>query len=569
MTCGFAVTDDGLPRGRPWGVLVLTVAAFTLSVQAAPEVSPDREDTPRAAMMTFLRECRAGDYRDAAAWVDLDALATKHADLDGAIYARHLKIVLDRTLWVDVDALSDNPEGQANDGLPPGVDRVGSIATSRGAVDVLLERSTDGIDARGWRLAGPVVRRLPALYEEFGYGWLGDQLPESFFTIRFLEVALWQWLGVAAWIAGASLAALAGTAALSRVALPLAKRTEATWDDRLIVLLAAPVRAALALAVFSAGVITLGLAVPVRDFLGGAELGLAIVVGTWMLSRCVQLAGDVLSTRLVAESRSGLISSVTLGRKVTQAALVALASVALLHAVGVNVTGVVAGLGVGGLAVALAAQKTVENLFGGLTLAADQPVRVGDFCRWGDRVGTIEEIGLRSTRIRTLDRTVVTVPNSVFSQLEIENFARRDRIRLAATIGVRYETSPDQLRFLLEEIRHLLLADPMITPDPARVRFTEFGASSLNLEIFAYVRTSDYNEFLRVREDVMLRIMDAVEAAGSGFAFPSRTVYFGRDTGLDAGKSVAAEKVIRALRHRGDHADPNRPPETAAAVEAT
>ncbi len=131
-----------------------------------------------------------------------------------------------------------------------------------------------------------------------------------------------------------------------------------------------------------------------------------------------------------------------------------------------------AGLGVGGIAIALAAQKTIENLFGGITLYGDSPVRVGDFCRFGDKVGTVEEIGIRSTRVRTLDRTVVTIPNADFSNLQLENFAKRDRMRLFAMIGVRYETTPDQLRYILVEVRKLLYAHERVTADPARIRST-------------------------------------------------------------------------------------------------
>ena len=219
---------------------------------------------------------------------------------------------------------------------------------------------------------------------------------------------------------------------------------------------------------------------------------------------------------------------------------------------GYEITAVLAGLGVGGLAVALAAQKTLENLFGGVTLIADQPVRVGDFCRFGDRVGTVEEIGLRSTRVRTLDRTVVTIPNGQFAALALENYARRDRIWLRAKLGLRYETTPDQLRFVLVEIRKLLYAHPSVTPDPARIRFVGFGDFSLDLEVFAYVRTTDYDEFLAVREDVYLRIMDVVAGSGTGFAFPSQTAYLAHDTGPDEKKLRAAEDRVRAWRERGE-----------------
>jgi MscS family membrane protein len=174
-------------------------------------------------------------------------------------------------------------------------------------------------------------------------------------------------------------------------------------------------------------------------------------------------------------------------------------------------------------------------------------------------MGTVEEIGLRSTRIRTLDRTVVTIPNAEFSNLRLENYARRDRMRLWTLIGVRYETMPDQLRFLLARLREILLAHPRVTEDPARVRLVGFGAYSLDLEVFAYVDSSDWNEFLAIREDVYLGFMDAIKEAGTGFAFPSSTTYLGRDGGLDAERARQAEERVAAWREQGELPFPNFP----------
>jgi MscS family membrane protein len=160
----------------------------------------------------------------------------------------------------------------------------------------------------------------------------------------------------------------------------------------------------------------------------------------------------------------------------------------------------------------------------------------------------VEDIGLRSTRVRTLDRTLVTVPNAEFSSTQIENFAVRDRIRLFTMIGVRYETTPDQLRHLLAELRNMLLAHPKVSADPARVRFVGFGAYSLDLEVFAYVITCDWNEFLHIREDIYLRMMDIVERSGTGFAFPSQTTYLGKDEGMPADRVREVEALVEEWR---------------------
>lgn len=215
---------------------------------------------------------------------------------------------------------------------------------------------------------------------------------------------------------------------------------------------------------------------------------------------------------------------------------------------GLPLYGLLAGVGISGLAIALAAQGTLENFLGSLNLFGDRPVRVGDFCRYGSALGTIEEIGLRSTRIRGLDRTVTAIPNADLSKMQITNFTRRDRMLLRATLGLRYETSPEQLRHVLAKLRALLLAHPKVTPDPARVRFVGFGAASLDLEVFAYVATRDYDDFLAIQEDLYLRMLDVVAASGTGFAFPSQTLYLTRDRGLDAERSAAAVAEVQRWR---------------------
>ncbi len=184
---------------------------------------------------------------------------------------------------------------------------------------------------------------------------------------------------------------------------------------------------------------------------------------------------------------------------------------------------------------------------GALNLFADRPVRVGDLCRYDDDVtpgwrpiGRIESIGLRSTKVRHLDRSLITIPNADFAQLKIVNFNECDRMLLTATLGLRYETTDDQLRFLLASLRELLHAHPSTihtADDPVRVRFVGFGDFSLNVAIRVYIRTKTRNEFLAIQEDILLRAKKLVEQAGTGFAFPSSTVYLGRDGGLDRNAS--------------------------------
>jgi MscS family membrane protein len=398
--------------------------------------------------------------------------------------------------------------------------------------------------------------------------WAGTQIP-AWLDARLFTVALWKWLALLSLVVVAFAASWVAAALIVHLVRPVVQRSRTALDERLLEAAVGPLRLGLALAVFAAGALLVPLAPPIHALLQGIERMAVTLAVAWLLLRVIDLLAAAARARLAAGGRDGAAAMVPVGGKAAKVAILGLALLAVLQNVGVNITGILAGLGIGGLAVALAAQKTVENVFGGITLILDQPVRVGDFCRFGDRVGTVEEIGLRSTRIRTLDRTVVAVPNGEFVTLHLENFTRRDRIWLRTTLGLRYETTPDQLRHVLVEIRSMLYAHPRIDPAPARIRFVGFGAHSLDLEIFAYVQTTSFDEFLAVQEDVYLRIMDIVAASGTGFAFPSQTLYLASDTGLDGARARDAEARVRAWRERGDLYLPEFPPERVQALRAS
>jgi len=236
--------------------------------------------------------------------------------------------------------------------------------------------------------------------------------------------------------------------------------------------------------------------------------------------------------------------------KLTALLLALYALVNLAGSLGVSVAPMLAGFGVGGLAMALAVRPTLENIVAGFVLFGDAPVRVGEFCRFGDKMGTVESIGLRSVRVRGLDRTVISVPNAEFCQMQLVNFTRRDAILLQTRLQLRYETTPDQLRLVLARLRELLIRHPKVSPDPARVRFVEYGPSSLDVEVFAYVTTRDFSEFLAIQEDLNLRMKNIVEGCGASFAFPSQTLYVESSQGPEAQLARAAEQEIERLREK-------------------
>ncbi|MGI9511746.1 MAG: mechanosensitive ion channel family protein, partial [Anderseniella sp.] len=218
---------------------------------------------------------------------------------------------------------------------------------------------------------------------------------------------------------------------------------------------------------------------------------------------------------------------------------------------GLPVLSLVAGLGIGGLAVALAIRPTLENLVGGVILYIDKPVRVGDFCSFGTDIGTVERIGVRSTEIRALDRTLVTVPNAQFADMKLVNWAHCDRLLINQTIGLRFETTTDQMRLVLAKIREMLHAHPRIDRNTVRVRYAGPADSSRDVNIRIHALTRDWNDFHAIREDVFLRIDDIIDQSGTGYAFPSQTLYLNRDKGLDPTLQKEAEEQTKRWRRTG------------------
>jgi len=271
--------------------------------------------------------------------------------------------------------------------------------------------------------------------------------------------------------------------------------------------------------------------------------------------------------RQLAVTSSEKISMVQLGMKLSKIMAVIVGTLVIFYIAGINIAAVLTGLGIGGIAIAFAAQKTLENLFGGIMIISDQPIRVGDFCRAGEHLGTVENIGLRSTRIRTLERTIVSIPNGQLAQMSLENYAMRDKIWFHHTLQLRYETTGDQLRYILAGIREMLYEHSKVESSSARLRFIRFGKSSLDLEVFAYVLETTYETFLHIQEDLLLRIMDIIEASGSGFAFPTQITYLAGDAGLNAAKSHKAMETVRQWREQGKLPFPDFSPETISEID--
>jgi len=318
-------------------------------------------------------------------------------------------------------------------------------------------------------------------------------LPDWFKTL-YGEQAVWQWLGflcLTLAVAGASYAAF-------RVTVVLRAHVAEPWNHW--VSLFAPLAIVL--------ILMLGERVIDNDLNLTGEFFFAVVAVDELLTFAVFGWAVYVVSVAIAET---IIHSPKIPDQSIDASLLRIASRVVggllggwvfidgIDEVGFDVVPLLASLGIGGLAVALAAQTTIANFIGSIILYANRPVRVGDFCRYGDDIGTVEEIGIHSTRIRSLERTVVTVPNAEFARMQLDNFTMRDERLLKTTLQLRYETTPEQLRYLLARLRQLLLTHPMVTPEPARVRSVDLASYSQDVEIFAYLRCQDQSTFLAIK----------------------------------------------------------------------
>ena len=533
----------------------------------APDIPVDDFDrgTPRRAVAGFLRAAHAKDYRRAAEYLDLQRLPADEAKTLGPQLARRLKIVLDQKFPVDADTLSDSPAGHLQDALPPDVEEVGPIETPGRVVHVRLQRVPREDRVEIWKISAASVAMIPDLYNLYGYGFLGELLPRVFVDTEFLDTQLRQWLFLPILLGlGYALGVL-----VTSLWLRLLRRRHSDLTRVVNRFVVGPVRLLVLVLFLSFARRPLEFSLTADRILSALEEILLIFAITWVILRALESCEAIARSQALRRKKDILLPLLPVLRKSAKILIATFAVVAVLHSFGVNVITVLAGLGIGGIAVALAMQRTLGDFIGGITLYADRPVRVGEFCRFGGTVGTVEDVGLRSTRVRTLDRTVVTIPNSEFSNLQIENFTRRDRIWYHPTIRLSYETTPEQIRYILVEVHRMLYAHPKVDSASARIRFAGFGSSSLDLEVFSYVIVTDYGEYLEVAEDLNLRIMDIVAAAGSSFALPSQMTYVEKGRGLDSDRARAAEAQVNEWRERHELWLPRFPREKITEIDNT
>jgi MscS family membrane protein len=525
------------------------------SAAPAPTVAakdPLGRSTPRSAVIAFLSAARKGDYEVAAGYLNTTLKGKAAEDL-----AMKLSVVLDRRLPARLNELSDKPEGSQRDPMHPDRDLVGTITSASGSVDIVLERVDKGKNGPNgpiWLFSRQTLEAIPDVYDEVDVVDVDAFLPAFLVQNRVASIPLFEWVIL---LVGLPLIYLF-TVLLNRLLSPLIGRLRRKAAKRADlsdpVVLPNPIRLLFIAIAIRWLMAKIHLSLLARQFWSSISMVIAVAAIVWILILVNERVEGYAGRRLVRRKMAGASSVLRLGRRVLNFLLVFAGAIAVLYNFGLNPTAALAGLGVGGIAVALAAQKTLENVIGGASLIFDQVIRVGDTLKLGEFTGTVDEIGLRSTRIRTNDRTLVSVPNGQMATMSLETLSARDKFWFRHLIGLRYETNAAHLRSVLEGIRGLLQQHSSVERDSVRVRWLTFGPNAFDVELFAYLYARDWNHFLELQEGLLFSIMETLEQADVQLAFPSRTVYVASGAS-QAGALVG--KLGDGLSGNGDSRSPD------------
>ena len=494
---------------------LMTTLAFGQAKE--PPQDPLNRISPQSTVSSFLEACRAKNFERAMRYLDLRKLRSEQRLKEGPQLAQQLALVLDSDAQFDLAALSKDPEGDRKESLPANHERIATLPLKGKTANVELERQELRPGLSIWRFSPETVAEIPALAQAAAETPTEKKLPEPLVRWRFLDTSLWRWIAlILSAAAAAGVSSLAGT-----LAVALIHRTAPSWDGGIAARLAGPVQVLLCAALFRVAMEAVDPSPKLRLYLGRAITLVTFLGIAWLCARIVDLVMRRVRYALDVKHHTFARSVLPLTARIVNITIFALAVVAVLGSWGYNTSAVLTGLGIGGIAIALAAQKTVENLFGGVAVITDRPVYVGETCKFGDSAGVVEDIGLRSTRIRTADRTLLTVPNAQLSSVAVENFSRRDKMLFHPVLNLRRDTTPDQVRTILESVERILRSNPKVEPGELPVRFVTVATNSLDIEVFTYIVTLDGNEFLKIQQELLLRILDAVAEAGTGLAMPA------------------------------------------------
>ena len=510
-------------------LLWLLIALAAPLAVAVPPVKPPAEapavpadtlgrETPRSMVAGLIGALAELDYDRAAQFLDIPAPTNNRQQLNAASQARAFHALLDDNGSLKpFAALSNAATGRLDDDLPADQESIGEVNQQGKEVPILLTRGADG-ERQVWRVSKETLAQIAAAAK----GAPAVQAPAQHETL-VAGAPLKDW-GV---LLGLGVVVFGGLWIVSFICVTVIRRLvadpAASSGYRFAEAALPPLSLLIAVFVFYNWADQLPVSIVARQTLlryTGVITAIAVV---WFGLRLVDGIADLAVARMQRHQRRQIVSVIILARRTVKFLLLAFAGIGILGTFGIDVTTGIAALGIGGIALALGAQKTVENLVGSVTIIADRPLQVGDFVRVGDVVGTVEDIGIRSSRIRTGERTVVTVPNGDLSARQIENFAERDRFLFNPVIAIAYGTTSAKLREAIRIVQQVLAGHEKIA-EGARARLGNITDRAFNIEVYSYIDVPEFDVQVVIREELLLAIYEQLEAAGIGLAFPTQTI---------------------------------------------
>jgi MscS family membrane protein len=542
-----------LPLARPLDAQIPSVLSPAASAPAQPAPLPDtlKRETPKGCLLGFIKAAGEERYNAAIQYFQPSAARHRPSVEDEEDLASELFTILSLKFSGPLDFVSGDPLGRLDDGLPPDQEQIGGVRGLSEDFPILLVRADDDQGRKLWYISRKTLDRVPGVFDNLQFPVLEKNIPETLVTNRFMAMPLWQWIGLLLFAPVALVLARILTFFGQAFLRHRAKRRGLTLGPRQPFRRPDPITLCLAIFIHYRFVSYIGTSILYRLYYRRLILVLIAAVFYWIVITITRAISRRVGASLGNRGLYAERSIVSLVRRFVEVVVFLFVSLTVLKSLGVDVTTALAGVGIGGLALGLGAQKTFENVFGGVSILFDKVIVVGDTCRINNQVGIVEDIGLRSTRLRTPERTLLSIPNGVLSTSTIENLRFRDKFLCQQIIRLRYDLSPDHVRYVLAEIRELLRKNPKVEDSTARVRFLRFAEYALEIEIYAYILEPDYNAYLATQEGILLQVMDELEKAGAVLALPTQTTLVTKDSWVDPEKSKAARAAIEKIRDPG------------------
>jgi len=520
---------------------------------ATPTIPPDvlGRETPRGTLLGFIKVAQEEHYAVAIEYFQPSPTRRRRSEQDDEELAAQLLAIFNQKFAGALDLTSRDPLGRLDDGLPPDQEKITGALGTTDKFPIQLIRLEDEHGRKLWYFSRSTLDHVPDMFESLTFPEIEKQIPKTLVSHRLLFMPLWQWIAIAVFLP----VALLGGRLLTMLVFFVVSRVRKVRNKPPLApqkfFHVEPITLTVAIIAHYIFVGYIGTSLLYRIYYRRLVLVFLAFDFYWILTRITRAIASRIGSSLTKRGMLAERSIVSLIRRFTQVFIFLLVTLMVLSNLGVDVSTALAGIGIGSLALGLGAQKTFENLFGGVSILFDKVIQIGDTCRINNQTGVVEDIGLRSTRLRTGERTLLSIPNGIMASAVVENLRFRDKFLCQQTIRLRYDLSPDHVRYVLGQIQNLLIEDPKVEDSSARVRFLRFAEYALEVELYCYILEPEFTAYLATQEQLFLKIMDTIEKSGAVVALPTQTTFVTQDSWIDPQRAKAAQAAVEKARDPG------------------